>query len=142
MQQDNQAESIEASRKAQLLLVGVLVLLAAVYFPVISELRGLQPAPDASPQEIDRSIAAFEQLANYLIIIIVAQSLLFSLWLGRIAGKARACGKFPPPGTWVLKKTRIVTGDSVKRKIAGTYLAAVLVWFPLLLPLSMKWMLG
>ncbi len=73
--------------------------------------------------------ASMEQLLNRLHILALAMTLLFvpfSLYLLYFSIRTYRASRFPPPGTQVIRDTRIVTGRRARMKgIAGVLLATV-----------------
>ncbi len=112
-----------ALRKKTIVFVvaaSLLGLVLIVFFQ--SELGRVDELARENPQ------AALEQLLNRLHLLALSMTLLFvpfSLYLLYVSIRTYRTSRFPPPGTRVIRDTRIVTGRRARmRGIAGVLVAA------------------
>ncbi len=109
-------------RKMILFLAAASVLGLALLFFFQNELGQVDQLARENPR------AALEQLLNRLHLLALSMTLLFvpfSLYLLYFSIRTYRASRFPPPGSRVVRDTRIVTGRRARMKgIAGVLLAA------------------
>ena len=135
-------EYIEPSTKARVLLIIYFALLALLVFIAKSETDQLQFSEYSTRQQLDNSIQSFKELINYLLVFTVIQAMMFSTYFVLIANKSIKTGRFPPKGTRVIKRTRIVRGKKAFHSALITYFFALFVWLLVLIPAYLKWILN
>ena len=91
-----------------LALVGVLMLLSTQRFA--EELREL--AEEDPALAIDRAEMAIRLMTVTLGTVLAA----FAIWLFRFSLRVQSAGCFPPPGTLIVRETRIMTGEQAQSR--------------------------
>jgi len=135
-------EYIEPSTRARILLIIYFVLLALLIFIAKTETDQYQFTENATQEQLDKSIQSFKELINYLLVFTVLQAMLFSAYFILLANKAITTGKFPPIGTGVIKRTKVVQGKKAFYSAYLTYFFALSMWLPILVPAYLKWFLN
>ena len=135
-------EYIEPSTKARILLIIYFTLLALLVFIAKTETDQFQFTENTTQEQLDNSIQSFKELIDYLLVFTVLQAMLFSTYFILIANKAIRTGKFPPAGTGVIKRTKIVQGKKAFYSACLTYFFALSMWLPILVPAYLKWFLN
>ena len=135
-------EFLEPSNKARFILFAFLLLLALLIIPLKGGLDSIRPAASASPAELNSAIESLQQMLDYLLLASVCQAILFSSYFVKIARAAMRSGRYPPPGTAVIRRTRVLTGEKAVSSARLTYLFALLIWCPVIVPVYLKWMLN
>ncbi len=120
-------------RRRALGLVIALGVLGVVAIYVFAQfLQGLQALANESPEE------ALERFGAFLRVFLAVTSvslMLISGWVARFSLKALQAKQFPPPGTRVIRDTRVMCGAQARRKaILGLVLAAILAVCGVLVP--------
>jgi len=124
----NDERFIEASRVAQAIVLAMIV--AGVGFFAASAWLANHWIPDggASLEEIARIGERF--LVASLGFGIVAAAC-WSFYFGRIGFRAIANGEFPPPGTLVVRRTKVKFGSTARVSGWLSIALAIIVWLPL-----------
>lgn len=131
----------EPSRKAQrntLLYLATFALMILLLWPLSQH---LVPAPDASLEEIQ---AGAELLIVLALCVTLIASVFGIFWIGyfvRLGYRALKHGIYPPPGTVVVRRTRVRIG---KEAAVSAYLSiafAALMVAPLVLARHVIWLL-
>ena len=135
-------EFLEPSNKARLVLFAFLLLLALIIIPLKGALDSIWPAANASPAELNAAIESLQQMLDYLLLASVCQAILFSSYFVKIARGAIRSGRYPPPGTAVIRRTRVLTGEKAVSSARLSYLYALLMWCLVIVPVYLKWMLN
>ena len=138
----NEGKFIEPSNKARFFLLGYIVLLALIVFYLKTEFDNILPAGNASQEQLDMAIASVGKMIDYLLLFTVLQAILFSAYFVMLANQSIKSGQFPPPGTAVVKRTRISTGRKAFFSACLAYLIAVFMWCLILIPQYLKWILA
>ena len=141
MNSKNGDQFIEASRKARLLLIGYIVLLLLIAISLMLRIDRANPPADASQEELNRSIESFEQLIDKFLILTLIQAVFFSWYFVRLANNSIRTGKFPPPGTSVIARTKIQIGKRALVSAYTTYFLVIIIWLPVAIPVYIKWLL-
>lgn len=140
--QSPQHEVQQPSRKARL-GVALLLLSLAASIPLLNQaIQALGPATNADAAQIDAAIARYQLLLDGLLGVSVIFSAAMSWYFIRLARRTREAGRYPPPGTTVIKPTRIREGERINAPLRAAWLMAVFCWFPLPVILLLKWWLA
>jgi len=114
----NDERFIEANRTAQVIAV---VLVAITLFAASEWLENL-PMSDA---EATRTWERFHVVGFG---VSVAVAFLWSYYFGRIGFRALASGEFPPPGTLVMRRTKVRFGSLARVSGLLSIALAVMMW--------------
>ncbi len=134
-------EYIEPSTNARILLITYFALLALLVFVAKTETDQFQLADEVTQEQLDNSVQSVKELINYLFVFTVLQAMLFSTYFVLIANKSIRTGRFPPIGSRVIQRTKIVQGKKALYSACLTYIFALTVWLPVLIPAYLTWLL-
>ena len=84
----------------------------------------------AGAAEIGRMAARMDRLLLAMVVLAAMMASLATAVFARMGRRTLASGEFPPPGTWVLRRTRVVTGRAARRAAWATFALAALSWLP------------
>jgi hypothetical protein len=101
---------VEPSRKAQIVLLAILVLVALVAASIEPTITRLAPSPSAPQQEVDSGIRELTLVGLGTLVVAFIASVWGVTYFVRLGFRALKLRTFPPPGTIVLRRTRIRTG--------------------------------
>ncbi|MCG8364815.1 MAG: hypothetical protein MJA27_15985, partial [Pseudanabaenales cyanobacterium] len=136
MSSDSTNQVLIADKRLRRRVLGLAIVLSglglAAIYALEQFLQDIQELAKESPEE------ALEQFGPVLSGFLVVTSLcliLVSGWVARLSFKALQAEQFPPPGTRVIRDTRVICGAQARRKaILGLVLAAVLAVCSVLSP--------
>ena len=117
---------IEANRVAQAILVAVLLIGIAIF--ASKELLVNRWLPGAG--------ATLEELTQFLIaslVFCVSAAMFWSFYFGRMGFRAIASGEFPPPGTLVVRRTKVRFGLIARVSAWLSIAFALISWLPVAL---------
>ena len=113
---------------------GALAAFVLVLFVALVWLLGQVPTREemqlAGAAEIGRMAARMDRLLLAMVVLTAVMALLATAVFARMGRRTLASGEFPPPGTWVLRRTRVVTGRAARRAAWATFALAALWWLP------------
>ena len=132
-------EYIEPSTGARVLLGLYVALLALLIVIVRAKIAPASLGENPSAEQLDQSLAAFGDLVDYLLVFTVVHALPISAYFGKLAHRSMKTGQFPPRGTSVVVRTRILRGRRAVRSAYACYFMALLAWFPVLIPVYLHW---
>ena len=132
---------INPSRGARWLLALLLLALAFVFVYVIDEIERLTSLEINSDLDVEQAIEGLLRLNEQMLAGSLFVGLLITGLVLRMALAARKTGCFPPPGTPVLVRTKIVRGNKARFRTMLCYLFLVLIWLPLAIPIYIGWLL-
>lgn len=141
MKSNGDDQYIQANGNARLVLAGYVALMLLIAFLLLYGLDRATPPENVSQKVLDQSIESLDQLFNILLIITLIHAVFFCWYFVRLATNSIRTGKFPPPGTWVIVKTKIRIGKRALVSAYATYFLAVFMWLPVAIPLYLKWLL-
>jgi len=119
---------IPADKKLRGIILMVLILAAAVGCLIILYFKGLladmEVLAEHSP---DRAVDKISGVLRALALAMGGSILFIAVYLAYFSQRVWKTAQFPPPGTRVIKDTRLITGAAAKRRGAiGLILAAVI----------------
>jgi hypothetical protein len=132
---------VEPSTSARVLLVIYIALLALLVFLAKTEIDYLQLTDGSTSEQLQDSIRSLRNLIHYLLIVTVLQAMLFSPYFVLLGYRSIKTGRFPPQGTRVIKRTRIVQGKKATQSAYVSFVFALVTWLLVLFPLCLEWML-
>ena len=100
----------EPSKKAQFVLLAILVLVALVVASLEPTITRLAPSSSASQREFDSGIRELTLIGLGTLVVAFIASVWGVTYFGRLGFRALKLRTFPPPGTIVVRRTRIRTG--------------------------------
>lgn len=109
----NDESYLQPSRKAQIIVLVVLILMALIVASLEPVLKHVTPGKSATLEELEGGarLLAILGLVTFSVACVVA--LTGAGYFARLGYRAMKLGSFPPPGTIVVVRTRIRTGKQV-----------------------------
>jgi hypothetical protein len=133
---------IQANLKARIVSFGYIVFMILIAMLLMYGLDDAIPQENASQDELRQSTASLGQQINIFAVFTLIHAIFFCWYFVRLANSSIRTGKFPPPGTWVIVRTKIRTGKSALVSAYASYFLAVFMWLPVAIPVYLKWILG
>ena len=136
MSSDPENKVLKTDKELRKKALGLLFASGALGFPLIYILEDflqrlqklVEESPDKASEQIGQFLAAFLAIGSLSL-------LLFSGWVTLLSINSLHTKQFPPPGTRVIRDTRVKFGArACRRAILGLILAAVLATSSVLLP--------
>jgi hypothetical protein len=117
---------LEPNRKAQVLVLIMFGLVAAVLALLEPTISRLTPSQNAPLEELEAGVRVLALLALGILVVGFISSLVGVAYFGRLGYRALKLGSYPPPGAIVVFRTRVQTGKQAV--LAGwlTILCAIL----------------
>lgn len=132
------ANYIEPSNKARVVFALFILILIVAYTSFKVQFDDIQVPKNASLETLNELILEQKKRDKVLLIITLFQSIVFSWYLVLLATKSLKTKKYPPPGTSVVFRTKIVEGRKALVSAVVAYVIAVLVWAPVLFSVLLK----
>ena len=125
---------IEASVRARWILFVYSVLLLAIVFwfqEFTKDIMALLESDDTDP---DKAVSQVRLLIDYLLLLTLLHAVVLSVFMIKTGVETIARGLFPPMGSWVLARTKILGGDAARKYGLMCYFLAFLVCLPVAIP--------
>ena len=116
---------IEASRVAQVVFVAVVFVVVGFSFATDWLINNW--IPNASIQELT---VVWDRFLIRLLGLMIVCAALSSFYFGRMGFRAIASGEFPPPGTLVWRRTKVIFGSEARRAGWWSIVLAGIGWLP------------
>ena len=131
---------VEPSNKARFLLLLLIIIASVSLYLITRFFSDLMPGENASRQELDHAVSTLGTIVDYLLFLSLLLAVLGSGYFVRFAAKIKRSGRVPPPGTWVITRTKIRRGKKANAAIRFSYFMCLLAWMPFVGSLFIKWM--
>jgi hypothetical protein len=111
---------LEPNRRAQIIVLLQFVVGALLLVSVYPIINYLTPSPRASLEELEAETRLLRLLTLGIVVIAFIISLFWVRYFGRLGYRALKLEIYPPPGTIVVRRTRVRTG---KQAVLAGYLS-------------------
>jgi hypothetical protein len=132
---------LEPNRKAQYIVLLMLVLFAVIVALFEPMIHRITPSTSAPLEELEAGGKLLVLLALGTFVVAIAVSIFWAAYFARLGYRTLKVGSYPPPGTIVVFRTRIRTG---KLAVLSGYLSiafAALLVAPMVLLGYATWLL-
>ena len=101
---------VEPSKKAQFVLLGILLLFALIVASLEPTIARLTPPSSASQRELDSAVREITLIGLGTVVVACVTAVWGVTYFARLGFRALKLRTYPPPGTIVVRRTRIRTG--------------------------------
>ena len=122
---------MEASSKARWLFAAILILQLLSYIGTEEFISAyLWPIEGETLPSLDVMTKSLKFTTGFKTLVFLVLSVVLSPYLWRLGIGAISMSRYPPPGTLVVIRTRVMTGRFAQIQGWAALLLAVLVWIP------------